>query len=152
MAIYSFRYPGLGQTGPHHYNTGNKTNGPPRPDSGPGPTTPVEWLTSQGEMATSRHHKGGLPQVRVRGPQISGSMRDTRRPTSQQNKDHLRQQDHPRHHKQDGAGDLYHKRLTAALASLPGGIYARVVEDILVHTPTGGAAHQAVVRRVLQAC
>ncbi len=51
-----------------------------------------------------------------------------------------------------GAGDLYHERLTKALATVPRDIHARVVEDIVIHTPTGGAAHQDAVRRVLQAC
>ena len=51
-----------------------------------------------------------------------------------------------------GAGDLYHERLTKALSGIPPGTYARVVEDILVHTPEGGKTHQAAVRRVLQAC
>ena len=51
-----------------------------------------------------------------------------------------------------GAGDLYHERLTKALADVPAAIHARVVEDILVHTPTGGATHRAAVRQVLEAC
>ena len=51
-----------------------------------------------------------------------------------------------------GAGDLYHERLTTALAEVPKGIHTRIVEDILIHTPEGGEAHQAAVRTVLQAC
>ncbi len=51
-----------------------------------------------------------------------------------------------------GAGDLYHERLTRALSTVDPATHARVVEDILVHTPEGGKAHQKAVGQVLQAC